>query len=82
MNYEIPKMEIPEYVEISKQLTEEERPKDAQQSKNREIKTNKGESFHKKKEKNKKKIAKQIKAVRIVEKYKQNIKSQKQEDKK
>ncbi len=54
MNYEIPKMEIPEYVEISKQLTEEERPKDAQQSKNREIKTNKGESFHKKKEKNSK----------------------------
>ena len=56
MNYEIPKLEIPEQVEISKQLTEEERPKEE-----REVNKNRtsqeyvpGPAFHEKKEKNQK----------------------------
>lgn len=56
MDYEIPKLEIPEQVEISKELTEEERPKEE-----REINKNRtsqeyipGPAFHEKKEKNKK----------------------------
>ncbi|CAL2089393.1 DEAD/DEAH box helicase [Tenacibaculum sp. 190524A02b] len=56
MNYTIPLVEIPEHVEISKQLTEEERPReDKQQSKNRTSQEYvPGEAFHEKKEKNKK----------------------------
>lgn len=56
MNYEIPKFEIPEQVQISKQLTEEERPKeDGKQSNNRTSQEYVlGEAFHEKKDKNKK----------------------------
>jgi len=56
MDYEIPLLEIPEPVEISKQLTEEERPKeDASQSRNRTSQEYvPGPAFHEKKEKNKK----------------------------
>lgn len=56
MNYTIPLLEIPEYVEISKELTDEERPKeDREQSKNRTSQEHtSGEAFHEKKEKNKK----------------------------
>ncbi|MEQ6123631.1 DEAD/DEAH box helicase [Pseudotenacibaculum sp. MALMAid0570] len=56
MDYHIPLLEMPEEVEISKQLTEEERPKE-----DREISKNRtsqeyipGPAFHEKKEKNKK----------------------------
>ncbi|CAM1344848.1 DEAD/DEAH box helicase [Tenacibaculum amylolyticum] len=56
MNYEIPLLEIPEVVEISKELTEEERPKeDKSQSRNRtSLEYTPGPAFHEKKEKNKK----------------------------
>ncbi len=56
MNFEIPLVDIPERVEISKQLTEEERPKeDRQQSANRTSQEYMpGEAFHEKKAKNKK----------------------------
>jgi ATP-dependent RNA helicase RhlE len=56
MDYTIPKLEIPEPVEISKQLTEEERPKEErEQSKNRtSLEYVPGPAFHEKKEKNKK----------------------------
>ncbi len=56
MNYKIPAKEIPEEVQISKELTEEERPKEgSDQSKNRTSKEyTPGPSFHEKKEKNKK----------------------------
>ncbi len=56
MDYEIPQLEIPEGVEISKQLTEEERPReDKSQSNNRTGKEYEpGPAFHDKKEKNKK----------------------------
>lgn len=56
MNYEIPKLEIPEQVEITKQLTEEERPKEEREvSKNRTSQEYvPGPAFHEKKEKNQK----------------------------
>ncbi|WP_418646529.1 DEAD/DEAH box helicase [Tenacibaculum insulae] len=56
MNYEIPKLEIPEQVEISKQLTEEERPKEEREvSKNRSsLEYVPGPAFHEKSEKNSK----------------------------
>lgn len=56
MEYEIPLLELPEEVEISKQLTEEERPKEErEQSKNRtSLEYVPGPAFHEKKEKNKK----------------------------
>ncbi|TDQ28381.1 DEAD/DEAH box helicase [Tenacibaculum caenipelagi] len=56
MDYTIPKLEIPEQVEISKELTEEERPKEEQESnKNRTSQEYiPGPAFHEKKEKNKK----------------------------
>ncbi len=56
MNYEIPKLEIPEVVEISNELTEEERPKeDRDQSRNRTSQDFvPGPAFHEKKDKNKK----------------------------
>ena len=56
MNYEIPKLEIPEAVEISNELTEEERPKeDRDQSRNRTSQDFvPGPAFHEKKDKNKK----------------------------
>jgi ATP-dependent RNA helicase RhlE len=56
MDYTIPLLEIPSEVEISKQLTEEERPKeDLEISKNRTSQEYvPGPAFHEKKEKNKK----------------------------
>lgn len=56
MDYEIPLLEIPENVEISKLLTEEERPKeDTEQSRNRTaLEYVPGEAFHEKSEKNSK----------------------------
>lgn len=56
MNYEIPLLEIPEMVAISKELTEEERPKeDKSQSRNRTAQEYvPGPAFHEKKDKNKK----------------------------
>ena len=56
MKYEIPVLDIPEEVEFSKQLTEEERPKEGgQQSTNRTSQEYvPGEAFHEKKAKNKK----------------------------
>ncbi|MGB0892147.1 MAG: DEAD/DEAH box helicase [Flavobacteriaceae bacterium] len=56
MDYSIPLVEIPEEVEISKQLTEEERPKEEREiSKNRtSLEYVPGPAFHEKKEKNKK----------------------------
>jgi len=56
MNYQIPIMEIPEEVEISKLLTEDERPKeDNEQSKNRTaLEYVPGPAFHEKSEKNSK----------------------------
>lgn len=56
MKYEIPKLEIPEQVEISKQLTEEERPKEEREiSKNRTSQEYvPGPAFHEKSEKNSK----------------------------
>ncbi|WP_299623126.1 DEAD/DEAH box helicase [uncultured Tenacibaculum sp.] len=56
MDYTIPKLEIPEQVVISKELTEEERPKeDKSQSRNRTSQEYvPGPAFHEKKEKNKK----------------------------
>ncbi|WP_299005689.1 DEAD/DEAH box helicase [uncultured Tenacibaculum sp.] len=56
MNYTIPKLEIPEQVEITKQLTEEERPKEEREvNKNRTSQEYEaGPAFHEKKEKNKK----------------------------
>ncbi len=87
MNYEIPKLEIPEHVEISNQLTEEERPKDAQQSKNREQKVSKGEAFHQKKEKNRKTNQGGSYRRKLVAKYKkpktrgQKVKSKKNKKK-
>ena len=56
MDYKIPLLELPEEVEISKQLTEEERPKEEREiSKNRtSLEYVPGPSFHEKKEKNKK----------------------------
>ena len=56
MNYTIPLFEIPEEVEISKLLTEDERPKEEhEQSKNRTgLEYTPGEAFHEKSEKNKK----------------------------
>jgi len=56
MNYKIPLLEIPEDVEISKLLTEDERPReDIEQSKNRTgLEYVPGPAFHKKSEKNKK----------------------------
>lgn len=54
MNYQIPVNEFPEEVEVSEQLTPEERPKDAKNH-NRNMKTNQGSGgFHEKKDKNKK----------------------------
>lgn len=56
MDYKIPVLELPEGVEISKLLTEDERPKeDTQQSKNRTaLEFVPGASFHEKSEKNSK----------------------------
>ena len=56
MDYEIPLLEIPEEVEISKLLTEDERPKeDHEQSKNRTaLEYVPGAAFHEKSEKNSK----------------------------
>ena len=56
MDYKIPVLEIPEEVEISKQLTEDERPKEhSEQSKNRTgLEYVPGPAFHEKSEKNKK----------------------------
>lgn len=56
MDYTIPVVEIPEHVEISRELTEEERPKeDKAQSANRTSQEYvPGPAFHEKKEKNKK----------------------------
>lgn len=56
MDYKIPILEIPEEVEISKQLTEDERPKEhTEQSKNRTgLEYVPGSAFHEKSEKNKK----------------------------
>lgn len=56
MNYKIPLLEIPEDVEISKLLTEDERPReDIEQSKNRTgLEYVPGPAFHEKSEKNKK----------------------------
>ena len=56
MDYTIPKLEIPEQVEITKQLTEEERPKEEREvNKNRTSQEYEaGPAFHEKKEKNKK----------------------------
>jgi ATP-dependent RNA helicase RhlE len=56
MDYKIPVLEIPEEVEISKQLTEDERPnEDRDQSKNRTAKEHvPGDAFHEKSEKNSK----------------------------
>ncbi|WP_369048326.1 DEAD/DEAH box helicase [Tenacibaculum sp. UWU-22] len=55
MQYTIPITTLPIAVEISKQLTEEERPKERQEkSKNRTSKDVRGPAFHEKKEKNKK----------------------------
>ncbi|WP_408045389.1 DEAD/DEAH box helicase [Tenacibaculum litopenaei] len=56
MKYEIPLVAIPEYVTISQQLTEEERPReDQKQSNNRTSQEYvPGDAFHEKKEKNKK----------------------------
>ena len=56
MNYKIPVLEFPETVEISKLLTEDERPKeDADQSKNRTaLEYVPGPAFHEKSEKNSK----------------------------
>ena len=56
MNYKIPLLEIPEDVEISKLLTEDERSReDIEQSKNRTgLEYVPGPAFHKKSEKNKK----------------------------
>ena len=56
MNYTIPKLEIPEQVEITKRLTEEERPKEEREvNKNRTSQEYEaGPAFHEKKEKNKK----------------------------
>ena len=56
MNYVIPKAEIPEQVEITKQLTEEERPKEeGERNKNRtSLEYVPGPAFHEKSEKNSK----------------------------
>jgi ATP-dependent RNA helicase RhlE len=56
MNYQIPVLELPEGVEISTMLTEDERPKeDADQSRNRTaLEYVPGEAFHEKSEKNSK----------------------------
>jgi ATP-dependent RNA helicase RhlE len=55
MAYEIPILELPEEVEISKQLTPEERPKISMISSNHKTNVYKpGAAFHEKKEKNKK----------------------------
>ncbi len=56
MDFTIPVVEIPEYIEISKELTEEERPEEGrEQSKNRTaLEYVPGPAFHEKKEKNKK----------------------------
>ena len=56
MDYKIPVLEIPEEVEISKQLTEDERPnEDRDQSKNRTaVEHVPGDAFHEKSEKNSK----------------------------
>lgn len=56
MDYEIPLLSFPEEVEITKQLTEEERPKeDRELSKNRtSLEYTPGPAFHEKKDKNKK----------------------------
>ncbi len=56
MNYKIPLMEIPECVDISQQLTEEEKPgENISQSKNRiSQECVSGSAFHEKKERNKK----------------------------
>lgn len=56
MDYEIPKVALPEEVEISKQLTEDERPReDREVSKNRtKLEYVPGPAFHEKSEKNKK----------------------------
>jgi ATP-dependent RNA helicase RhlE len=67
MKYEIPTTPFPEGVEISKQLIEEERPKEVElQSKNRTgLEYVPGPSFHEKSEKNKK--------VNLGGKYKREI---------
>lgn len=54
MNYEIPKVDLPESVEISDQLTEDERPReDRERSKNRTgLEYVPGPAFHEKSEKN------------------------------
>ena len=56
MDYKIPLLPLPEEVEISKQLTEDERPKeDTEQSKNRTgLEYVPGPAFHEKSEKNSK----------------------------
>jgi ATP-dependent RNA helicase RhlE len=54
MNYEIPKVALPEVVEISEILTEDERPReDRERSKNRtKLEYVPGPAFHEKSEKN------------------------------
>ena len=56
MDYEIPVLELPETVEVSKLLTEDERPReDREQSKNRTaLEYVPGPAFHEKSEKNSK----------------------------
>lgn len=72
MDYKIPVLEIPEHVEISKELTEEERPsEDRDQSKNRTSQEYvPGPAFHEKKEKNKKVNLGGSYRREIVKKYK------------
>ena len=67
MNYKIPLLPLPEEVEISKELTEDERPKeDSIQSRNRiGLLYEPGPAFHEKSEKNKK--------VNLGGKYKREI---------
>ncbi|WP_435261319.1 DEAD/DEAH box helicase [Tenacibaculum sp. nBUS_03] len=72
MDYKIPVLEIPEHVEIFKELTEEERPsEDRDQSKNRTSQEYvPGPAFHEKKEKNKKVNLGGSYRREIVKKYK------------
>ena len=72
MDYKIPLVEIPEQVVISKELTEEERPReDRDQSKNRTSQEYvPGPAFHEKKEKNKKVNLGGSYRREIVKKYK------------
>src|SRR5690606_13838774 len=54
MGQEIPELKFPAEVEISKELTPEERPKEVEINTGAKIKASKNSAFHEKKEKNKK----------------------------